>query len=160
MRITNEGRDTAYFPGDAGTVALKSGETVDVRLGVADYAVRNVPGVRFAESFDGQAKGVSEASVEAAVQPIAEHVSEDPGDTRYAVVGDVPGSTDVTVVPGSPEDHVTPAATGEEQTDGDEREPWDLKGAELDEALDGFELPKTGTADEKRARLREALENL
>ncbi len=43
--------------------------------------------------------------------------------------------------------HTTPTEGGE------------LKGQALDNALDEADLPKTGTADEKRARLREHLEN-
>lgn len=111
MKVTNTTSDTVYFPGDGVTVALDGGKSIDVRLGVADYAVRNIPGVKFASEAEGLVKGVSEASVEAAVTPIAEHVTEDPTDVRYAVVGDVPGSDSVEVVPGSPADHVEPGVS-------------------------------------------------
>lgn len=113
MKVTNTSDSTAYFPGDGVTHELKAGATVDVRLGVADYAVRNIPGVRFASDDEGLVNGVSEASVEAAVAPIAEHVTDDPTDVRYAVVGDVPGSDSVEVVPGSPADHVEPGVSAE-----------------------------------------------
>jgi hypothetical protein len=99
--ITNNGNRAAYVPLDDGTAhTLEPGASVEVRLGVADFAVRTLPGVAYStEPTLARLHGIAEASTDAAVGPIAAYVEANPDDIRYAVVGDSPVTPgDVTVI--------------------------------------------------------------
>lgn len=65
-----------------------------------------------------------------------------------------PKTGDVRVVPAELEDRYTERGW-EAGTRTGAPAPDELKGAALDEALDAAGLPKSGSADEKRARLAE-----
>lgn len=66
-----------------------------------------------------------------------------------------PKTGDVKVIPVEVEDRYT--GRGWEQHTSSTSDSADLKGAALDEALESAGLPKSGTADEKRARYAEHL---
>lgn len=67
-----------------------------------------------------------------------------------------PRTDDVRVVPAQLEQRYADRGWETTGTSGTPA-PGDLKGAALDEALDSAGLPKSGTADEKRARYAEHL---
>lgn len=72
-------------------------------------------------------------------------------DSQKATTGPVPaGPADAGI--GEPNGNETTAA---EVADNATETPEELKGQALDDALEAAGLPKTGTADEKRARLAE-----
>lgn len=151
MKIINKGTETAYVPGDAGTIVVKPGKTADMRLGEADFAVRTIPGVEFVGETVTP-KAVSEARVEAAVVPIAEHIAAKPADNAYAVLGQVPGSGKVEVIDG-----VQSVQADVAQSQG-QAISEDLRGQDLDAALEAAGLSKAGNAEAKRARYAEYLQ--
>lgn len=153
MRVENVTERDVYAPFEGKQYTVKSGSSIDVPARVA-LSLAETDGLTVARSeaeaelvSDG-AEALGESRVERLVSPMEDH-----GPGTYAPDAGALGAGRGSII-------ADPMLSPADQRVGAAAEPGEgtdtgsgLKGAELDAALEERGLVKTGTADEKRARV-------